>query len=133
MNVQIRVHENEPPIVVTTSEEFEATFTPAINEACSRDLANIVILQAPCGDELSIAVGKHETVLGFTSAGGNPPYNASKGTSNEIEPLFTAFVSLRHHTEFPRKYVIPWAIGINAAREFAETGERPTSIAWQEV
>jgi hypothetical protein len=49
------------------------------------------------------------------------------------EPVLTAFVGLVHHTEFPRRWVVPALVGRKAAREFLATGTRPTSVEWVAV
>jgi len=40
---------------------------------------------------------------------------------------------MQHHTEFPRKYVIPLADGVKAVRQFLDSGDFPTCINWEEV
>jgi len=38
-----------------------------------------------------------------------------------------------HHTEFPRKYVIPVADGVKAIREFLDSHDLPNCIMWKQV
>jgi hypothetical protein len=57
----------------------------------------------------------------------------AEGIAEGIEPVLTAYVALSHHTEFPRRSVIPWADGIRALHEFVESGELPAAIEWEET
>jgi hypothetical protein len=57
----------------------------------------------------------------------------SRGPADDIEPFLSAYGSLRHHTEFPRRCVVPMQMGISAAREFVETGNLPTCVSWAET
>ena len=80
-----------------------------------------------------MVVGGDETVLSYTHGHRNPPYYASRGADARSKPVMTCYVGLVHHTEFPRKYVIPFEKGLIAAHEFAESGLLPQSIEWVET
>jgi hypothetical protein len=94
---------------------------------------NVIFLYGPNEDHLWLVVGADETVLGFNYGHGDPPYYVSEGTDEADEPLLTAYVSLDHHTEFPRRWVVPMELGGRAATEFLATGERPTAVKWVEL
>ena len=129
----VTVHEGQPPELVESTDVLDRVLTQAAEEARARSLLNLVSLRAENGDTLMIAVGGEDTVLGFDYGHGEPPYYASRGVSLDIEPLLTCYISLQHHTEFPRKYVIPTALGRSAAREFLQSGERPKCVEWDEL
>ena len=38
----------------------------------------------------------------------------------------------KHHTEFERRHLIPTATARCVLREFFDTGQRPTSVEWEE-
>lgn len=38
----------------------------------------------------------------------------------------------QHHTEFERRHLIPTATARRVLREFFDTGQRPSSIDWEE-
>ena len=40
---------------------------------------------------------------------------------------------MQHHTEFPRKYVIPVADGVNALQQFVNLDDLPTCIKCGQV
>lgn len=70
-------------------------------------MLNVIYIEAANGNALSIVVGCGETVLGFSYGHGNPPYYESRGPAVDDEPVLTGYVSYKHHTEFPRRCVIP--------------------------
>jgi hypothetical protein len=72
-------------------------------------------------------------VLGFQYGHHDPPYYASRGVSDADEPKFTCYLTMQHHTEFPRKYVIPVSDGVNALRQFLHSADLPTCIKWEQV
>ena len=72
-----------------------------------------------------MVVGGQETVLGFGSGDLNANY-ASKGASDAVEPVMTCYFMMWHHSEFPRKYVIPVADGVKAVHQFLDSGDLPT-------
>ena len=76
------------------------------------------MIEAPNKNAMTIVVGSSETVLSFDSADRNPPYFASKGASDQDEPVMTCYLNFAHHTEFPRRYVIPLKDGIEAVNQF---------------
>lgn len=90
-------------------------------------------LVSPAGDCLSIGVGRDESVLGWTGASLDPPYFASKGTIESVEPVVMFFAEGDHWTEFPRHEAILWARAVEGVRRFLETGELPDNVDWQEI
>jgi len=74
-----------------------------------------------------------ETVQVFNFSGEDPPYYASKGMSNDDEPLMTCYITFQHHTDFPRRHVIPFADGVKAVHQFLDTNDLPTCVEWGRV
>jgi hypothetical protein len=133
VDVSVRVHEGEEAAYVSTLTELDRVIESAGEEARARDMLNIIFLDAPSGNTLSMVVGAGETVLSFTYGHLNPPYYASRGSANDPHPVMTCYVNLIHHTEFPRAYVIPFERGLIAAHEFADSGSLPSSVGWVET
>jgi hypothetical protein len=133
--IEIRaiVEEPGPERMLKSVAELEQTLSDAASQAQAARLLNVVFLHAPNGDQLSLVVGGDETVLGFNHGHGNPPYYASAGQATADEPVLTAYAGLVHHTEFPRRWVVPMSTGRLAATEFLATGTRPTSVEWVAV
>ena len=133
VELRASIHDRAPQQVLSDVEALEAALNEASVEARANGRLNIVILCAPNRDWLSLVLGGEETVVSFNYGHGNPPYYASVGDAQTDEPVLTAFVGLEHHTEFPRRWVVPAAVGRQAAREFCTTGERPISLRWEEL
>ncbi|WP_315770435.1 MULTISPECIES: Imm1 family immunity protein [unclassified Bradyrhizobium] len=133
MDLSIIVHDAEEAVRVSTLAEFERVIRMARDEARTLDTLNIISLQAPNGNDLALVVGGDETVLAFQFGHHNPPYYVSRGDQSSTHPVMTCYVGLAHHTEFPRKYVIPFEKGLIAAQEFAESETLPKSIEWMET
>ena len=131
--MKIAIHDNEVPIQVGSIESLDNTIANAAAEALSKRKINVIYLAADNGNEISMAVGGNETVLGFNYAHHDPPYFASKGTSETDEPVMTCYTLLEHHTEFPRRCVISLSEGVAAVHEFFATGDLPKCISWIEV
>jgi hypothetical protein len=133
VELRASIRDQAPDRIVNSEEALDAAFEEASAEARARGMLNIVLLTAPNRDWLSIVVGDEETVLGYNYGHGDPPYYASAGEAEADDPVLTAYSGLEHHTEFPRRWVVSFAVGKLAAREFLATGKRPASIRWTEV
>jgi hypothetical protein len=133
VTIRASIYDRTPELILSDVNALDAVLDEASREARARGKLNIVVLGAPNRDRLSLVLGGEETVVGFNYGHGDPPYYASAGAVQADAPVFTAFMGLEHHTEFPRRWVVPDAAGRQAAREFLLTGERPSSLQWVEV
>jgi hypothetical protein len=111
VNLSIVVHDAEEGVRVSTETELDRVIHIACEEARARNMLNIVFLEAVNGNVLSLVVGGDDTVLSSIHGHRNPPYYASNGVQASTRPVITCCVVLVHHTEFPRKYVIPFEKG----------------------
>jgi hypothetical protein len=93
----------------------------------------LVLIEANKGNVITMVVGGDETVLGFDYGEPNPRYYASRGASDADAPIVTCYLTMQHHTEFPRKYAIPLADGLKAVRQFLDSDDLPTCIKWEQV
>lgn len=103
MVVRVTIHEHEPAARVESIEQLDAVFSQAESEARERGMLNVIFLESENGNTLYLAVGGDETAAGFDYSHLEPPCFASKGPSNENDPVLTCFGSFSTHTEFPRK------------------------------
>jgi hypothetical protein len=133
MKMKITVRENEFPVELQDVVSVNEVISSASEEACAKGLLNIISVEADNGNYLTLVVGGDETVLGFNYGHQDPPYYVSKGKDEGDEPMMTAYIAFRHHTEFPGKRVLPIQEGMLAVHEFCETGELPRCIEWTEV
>jgi hypothetical protein len=118
--------------IVNSMSELDALLD-RIHNATAQDRLNDIVIVSPTGDNIAIVMGASETVLSWISADGDPPYFASRGESEKIEPVFTCFLYGSEHTEYARRNVIPTERGREALRNFFATGKRPSNIEWEEV
>jgi hypothetical protein len=133
MEVSVTIHEHAEPILVGSVAELDKVLQSAADEAHARGMLNVIFIASKDENTVSMVVGSQETVLGFTHGHNEPPYYASRGPIPDDHPVLTCFAGFTHHTEFPRRSVIPLELGIRAIHEFAESGVLPTSVAWEEV
>jgi Immunity protein Imm1 len=131
--IRAKVQDPSDDRILVFRRDLDSLLDAAAADARAQSLLNVVILIAANGNELSLVVGSPETALGFTVAGPPLRHFASVGAVQTIEPVLTAYLGLRHHTEFPRRHVIPSSHGRVAAAEFFDTGARPTSVSWEVV
>jgi hypothetical protein len=131
--LSIQILEGVAPTVVADLVELQHVLEEADVKARNVSRPNIIDLTASNGDTLSMVVGGDETVLGFTSGNGSPPYYASRGESDVVEPVMTCYLHSVHHTEFPRHAVISREAGLMATIDFLELGGLPRCVRWQEV
>ena len=109
MPLRITIHDAVEPTMVANRNQLEAALEAASEEARAKGLLSAVILEGENGNSITMVVGGEETVLGFDYGHLDPPYYASKGESDQNEPLLTCFLTFEHHTKFPRRNVIPYA------------------------
>ena len=133
MSALITILDDKPPITVNDGLQLDDALRDAANEALARGMLGAITIETANKNYMTMVVGSTETVLTFDYGHLNPPYYASKGISSEDEPVMTCFLYFAHHSEFPRKYVIPLTDGIAAVKEFIGSGELPTCITWEEV
>ena len=132
MEAKLTIREDAVPTVVRDVAALDAAIAEATAESLRAGFPNIIFVKVPNGNELSFVVGAAETVLGFTYAHLDPPYYVSKGVEDVDAPVLTAFVGMSHHTEYPRRWVIPLASGMLALHEFVGDGNLPCAIQWEE-
>jgi len=133
MALRIRIRDDAEPLTVEDVNQLEKVLDAEAEEARRRGVLGAVLLEAANGNVVMMVVGGDETVLGFDYGHHNPPYYSSRGASNADEPMLTCFLTFQHHTEFPRKYVIPVTDGVKAVRQFLDSGDLPTCINWEEL
>jgi Immunity protein Imm1 len=133
MSARVIVHNKAAATTVVDANQLNAVLEVASEEARSRNILGAVIIEAENGNSVTIVVGGDETVLTFDYGHRNPPYYASKGKSDKDEPVLTCYLTFQHHSEFPRKNVIPYGEGAKAVAQFLDSGKLPTCIGWVEV
>jgi hypothetical protein len=131
--LSVAVDETGPEQIVRSGPELNAVLESASASAKAAGRLNIIFLYAPNRDHLTLVVGGEETVVGFNHGHGDPPYFVSRGAVEEDSPLLTAYVGLVHQTEFPRRWVVPFRAGEQAAMQFLATNKRPFALEWEQL
>jgi hypothetical protein len=133
MTVRVRIHDNTVPTTVNDANQLLAVLTAASEEARTKNMLAAVMIEAGNGNFITMVVGGEETVLGFDYGRPNAPYYASKGVSDDDDPIMTCYLTFQHHTEFPRKFVIRYVDGLKAVTQFLDSGELPMCITREQV
>jgi hypothetical protein len=133
MALRIKIRENAAPLTVEDATQLDAALQQAAEQARKRGMLGAVLIEAGNANIITMVVGGDETVLGFDYGEPNPRHYASRGISGADEPTMTCYLTMHHHTEFSRKYVIPVADGVKAVHQFLDSGDLPTSINWELV
>lgn len=102
-------------------------------ECQSKGRLGLFEMKSQSGFVLGIVLGGAESALSFGRADGEPPHFTSEGAASDEEPVLAAYLDLHHPAELPRWSVIPTEAATEAAKEFLETGVRPTRVGWREV
>jgi hypothetical protein len=90
------------------------------------ELPRIVTIEIP-SFELAFGTGSQETFLQMRSETGTWAILSDANASGKAE----YFLYGEHHTEIPRRYLIPMATLRKALSQFLETGQRSTEVAWE--
>jgi hypothetical protein len=133
MALQVRIRDDAGPLKVEDDNQLDEVLRTATEEARKRGTLGAILIEAANGNVITMVVGANETVLGFDYGHHRPPYYSSKGPSNENEPILACQLTFQHHTEFPRKCVIPIADGVKAVQQFLHSGDLPDCINWEQV
>jgi len=116
-------------VPVDSIDDLDRRLAELAKEAKSRPF--IAELIATNGNCVSMGLGREESVLSWVQASKDPPYYASKGNP-KAEGTIVFFYG-GDWSDFPRWSTVSATDALAAMREFFETGERPTTVEWEEV
>ncbi len=134
MALKIEIRQGEAPLTVRDATQLDQALAQAAEEARKRGMLGAVRIEAGNGNVLIMVLGGDETVLSFDYFSDHDlRCYASRGASDEDEPVITCYLAMHHHTEFLRKNVIPLSDGVKAVRQFLDSDGLPTCISWVEV
>ena len=81
---------------------------------------------------LTFALGSSESFVQLSRADDEPPYLATVGDPTAKGQATFYFLG-EHHTEIPRRHLIPAVMARDVIREFVTTGRRSAAIPWEEI
>ena len=119
---------NEPPAEIHTGEQLDQLLDQ-LTETCRPVRVFSVRLQAH-GYEADILLGLPESFVYLNEVRAFR-YYITVGDAR-ADGVVGFHLLGQHHTEFERRHLIPIATARRVLREFFETGQRPTSVDWEE-
>ena len=99
-------------------------------QAQREDRPFVLDLEGPSG-ALGFGVGRPDTFLHHTPAGGLPPYMMSRGSGPPGNVLVYFYGG--DWTEIDTEAAIPWTQAIGAILDYYETGNLSSAVDWAEV
>lgn len=98
-----------------------------------RKRPTVVMLEHPNQCALGFGVGGEISHLLWIDASGDPPYFVSRGQYSGDTRCLVWDDNREVGIDFPSDRWIDWPVAAAAVAEFAETGELPSCLDWQEV
>ena len=121
---------NKNVVVVYDASELDRFVDEVIQSECN-EYPTIIEIQAN-GYLLTMAVGLAESFVQISSESGLSPYLVAVSDKNAADTFDFYFQGL-HHTEIPRRNILPSTFARELSRAFLVTGTIPESIEWEEV
>jgi hypothetical protein len=126
------VHTNEGDVTAESIAELDGILDRLDREATAAARPCVVELQSAKGS-LGIGLGAGYSLLTWIDSSGLPPYFASAGAHETEVGEVVRFMFGSERSEYPKWQVIDRDLARRAAREFLESGERPSCVEWAEV
>lgn len=95
------------------------------------EFRRIVTIQAHAST-LTVGIGADSGFVQHASTSGEPPYYVTVGDAGALGHAEFQFHGV-HHTEIPRRLLLPLSLTQDVVRLFLETGARPSNVSWEEV
>ena len=120
--------ETEPPAEIHTGEQLDQLLDQLTDT--SRPVQVVSVRLQAHGCESDILLGLPESFL-YLNEVRAARYYITVGDSH-ADGVVSFHLLGQHHTEFERRHLIPIATARRVLREFFDTGQRPTSVDWEE-
>ena len=120
--------QTKPPATVQNGEELDRLLDE-IAATAGREFPISVRLHAH-GCEADLLLGLPESFV-YLNEVSPKRYFITVGDSH-ADGVVGFHLLGQHHTEFERRHLIPTSTARRVLREFFETGQRPTSVEWEE-
>jgi hypothetical protein len=122
--------ESEPAIVLANVDVLDRSLD-VIAKRCATDHPTIVKIYSR-GYTLTFGLGSPETFVQLSEPDDQAPYLVSVGDGH-AEGKSVFYFHDEHHTEIPRRHLIPSTSMRQVVREVFASGRRSPDITWEEV
>jgi hypothetical protein len=122
--------EHEPSIEVESCEQLNSTLD-LIASRCREGCPTIATIDVH-EHQIGIGLGLPESFVHIELESGDPPYMVTVGDS-EVDGGVDFYLHNYHHTEIPRRNLIPTTQAKVVVEEFVRSGRRSADVQWEEV
>jgi hypothetical protein len=122
--------ETEPGISVDDPEQLDR----AVETILKRSSADRPTIAQIRGDDytLTFGLGASESFVQTSEADDEPPYFVTVGDADAEGERVFHFMGV-HHTEIPRRHIVPTSVALEIVREFFRTCRRSAAVPWEEI
>jgi hypothetical protein len=122
--------DNEPNVQLSSVDDLDK-WLDEFTTSYSEDLPTIITIDMH-DHQVGIGVGLQQSFVHIEHVSGLSPYLIT--VSDNVSDGYVAFLLHgQHHTEIPKRNLIPAFQARQIVREFCVTGNRSTNAKWEEV
>jgi hypothetical protein len=127
---RVQWSEQEPVLEASSADEL-GRILDQVGLHASWEAPTIVFVEAH-DYRVLVGLGCKKSFLQFEPESGDPPYLVTVGDAG-AQGLVAFYLFGNHHTEIPRRYLIPAARAREVLKEWIQTAVRPSSLEWDEI
>jgi hypothetical protein len=129
-NIRVQYSDNEPIIEVSSADKLEHLLDDITFKTNSGYPA--VVFVTVNDHRVILGIGQEESFLQIESEVGDPPYLTTIGDP-DAQGVMAFYLFGDHHTEIPRRNLIPEAKARKALLEWVRTGILSKEVEWEEI
>jgi hypothetical protein len=130
MKATLQYAEDETPAEISSLSELDY-WLERLSKTTSSSHPNIVTLHV-YGYEISLGIGLPQSFVHVESESGDSPYLVTLGDRRN-DTVVPFYLHARHHTEIPERNLIPASQAREILLHFFETGQRLSTVQWEEA
>jgi hypothetical protein len=128
--ILVQREERQPKIELSDKKELYPLFDDIVSNT-DPEYPTIIQIYVH-GYQIGLGLGHDLSFVHFEQANGEPPYFITIGDPNAAGVL-AFYLFNNHHTEIPRRNLIPTSEARAIVSEYVDTAVRSSSIEWEEV